>query len=99
MQEERKELIMQLAGVTGAGCVGAVWEDVRRLDPTAEVEIDLEHKRATIRTFAQSLEGAEARTGAGFEATGMTLGARRRPGLRKPLLIRPAEADNVRPAS
>jgi copper chaperone len=73
MQEERKELIMQLAGVTGAGCVGAVREVVRRLDPTAEVEIDLEHKRATIRTFAQSLEVAEALNRAGFEATGMTL--------------------------
>jgi copper chaperone len=46
---------------------------VRRLDPSAEVEVDLAHRRATIRTCAQSLEIVEALGKAGYEATGMTL--------------------------
>ena len=73
MQEERKELIMQVAGMTGRACVEAVTKAVRGLDPTAEVEVDLAHSRATIRTYAQSLEITEALNRAGYEATGMTL--------------------------
>ena len=73
MKEERKELIMQVAGMTCGACVEAVTKAVRGLDPTAEVEVDLEHRRATIRTYAQTLEVAEALNKAGYEATGMTL--------------------------
>lgn len=73
MQEERKELIMQVDGLTRPGGVDEMTEAVRRLDPSAEVEVDLEHGRATIRTCAQSLEVAEALNKAGYEATGMTL--------------------------
>ena len=73
MNEERKELIMQVAGLNGEGCAQAVREAVRCLDRNAEVEVDLPHGRATIRTTAQSLEVADALNKAGYEATAMTL--------------------------
>jgi copper chaperone len=73
MEQERKELIMQVAGMTCDGCVEAVTRAVRRLDPAAEVEVDLPHGRATMRTTAQSLEVADALNKAGYEATAMTL--------------------------
>ena len=72
-QEERKELIMQVEGMTGQACADAVMKAIRRLDPSAEVAVDLEHGRVTIQTFAQSLEVAEALGKAGYEAKGMTL--------------------------
>ena len=73
MKEERKELIMQVDGMTGDGGVDAVTKAIRRLDPTAEVAVDLEHARITVQTCAQSLEVAEALNKAGYEAKGMTL--------------------------
>jgi copper chaperone len=73
VKDERKELIMQVAGMTCDGCVEAVTKAVQALDPVAEVEVDLAHSRATIRTYAQSLEITEALNRAGYEATGMTL--------------------------
>jgi copper chaperone len=73
VKEERKELIMQVDGMACGGCVEAVTAAVRRLDPTAEVAVDLPHGRVTIHTFAQSLEVAEALNKAGYEAKGMTL--------------------------
>jgi copper chaperone len=73
MDEERKELIMQVGGMTCDGCVKAVTKAVQRLDPRAEVEVDLAHGRATIRTTAQSLEVADALNKAGYEAMAMTL--------------------------
>ena len=73
MQEERKELIMQVDGLDRAGGVEGMTRAVQTLDPSAEVEVDLAHGRATIRTCAQSLEVAEALNKAGYEATGMTL--------------------------
>jgi copper chaperone len=67
-REERKELIMQVDGMTGEGCVDAVTKTIRRLDPSAEVAVDLAHGRVTVRTFAQSLEVADALGRAGYEA-------------------------------
>jgi copper chaperone len=72
-REERKELIMQVEGMTDERCADAVAETIRRLDPSAEVAVDLGHGRITVRTFAQSLEVAEALGKAGYEAKGMTL--------------------------
>ena len=72
-QEERKELIMQVDGMTCQGCVDAVTKAIRRLDPSAEVAVDLDHGRITVHTFAQALELAEALGKAGYEAKGMTL--------------------------
>ena len=73
MKEDRKELIMQVDGMTREGGIAAVTEAIRRLDPSAEVAVDLAHGRITVATFAQSLEVAEALGKAGYEAKGMTL--------------------------
>ena len=72
-REERKELIMRVEGMTGQGCAEAVTKTIRRLDPSAEVAVDLDHSRVTIQTCAQALEIADALAKAGYEAKGMTL--------------------------
>ena len=72
MDEPRKELLMQVDGMTCEGCADAVRNVVRRLDPEAEVEVDLAHGRMTARTRAQSLEVADALSRAGYEARAMT---------------------------
>ena len=73
MEESRKELLMAVDGMTCEGCVNAVTRTVQRLDPTAEVEVDLEHGRARIVTNAQALEVSDALTKAGYAARGMSL--------------------------
>ena len=73
MEESRKELLMTVDGMTCEGCVNAVTRTVKRLDPTAEVEVDLQHGRARIVTNAQALEVSDALTKAGYEARGMSL--------------------------
>ena len=73
MDEPRKELIMQVDGMTCQGCVNAVTRTIRRLDPQAEVAVDLDHGRVTVQTTAQALDVAQALDGAGYEAKGMTL--------------------------
>jgi copper chaperone len=73
MEEPRKELLMQVDGMTCEGCVNAVTKTVKRLDPDAEVDVDLAHGRARIVTTAQSLEVSDALTKAGYETHGMTL--------------------------
>jgi copper chaperone len=72
MEEPRKELLMQVDGMTCQGCVSAVKKTVERLDPTAEVEVDLDHGRVRVVTIAQSVEVAEAINKAGYEAHAMT---------------------------
>ena len=73
MDEECKEFVMKVDGMTCDGCANAVRRTVQRLDPGAEVQIDLEHGRVTVTTRAQSLEVADAITRAGYEARAMTL--------------------------
>ena len=73
MQEERKELIMRVDGMRDAEAAEAVAKAIRRLDPSAEVAVDLAHRRITVQTCAQSLEIAEVLDKAGYEAKGMTL--------------------------
>jgi copper chaperone len=73
MQQDRKELLMDVGGMTSERCADAVAEALRSLDGEAEVEVDLAHGRARIRTTAQSLEVADALNRAGFEARAMTL--------------------------
>ena len=73
MEESRKELLMTVDGMTCQGCVNAVTRTVQRLDPTAEVDVDLQHGRARIVTNAQALEVSDALTKAGYEARGMSL--------------------------
>ena len=73
MESERKELLMQVEGMTCEGCVAAVTRTLRRLDPEAQVEDDLPHKRARIFTSAEALAVADALDKAGYEARAMTL--------------------------
>ena len=72
MDEERKDLTMQVDGMTCGGCVRSVRNVVLGLDPEAEVGIDLAGGRLTAHTRAQSLEIADALARAGYEARAMT---------------------------
>ena len=72
MEEPRKDLLMQVDGMTCEGCVSAVKRTVQRLDPTAEVDVDLAHGRVQLMTNAQAVDVANALTKAGYEARAMT---------------------------
>ena len=66
MEEPRKELLMQVDGMTCDGCVNAVTRTIQRLDPSAEVDVDHEHGRVRIMTNAQTLEVSDAISKAGY---------------------------------
>jgi len=73
MEEPRKDLLMQVEGMTCQGCVNSVTKAIQRLDPSAKVEVDLEHGRVHVVTKAQALEVAQALDAAGYEAQAMTM--------------------------
>ena len=73
MEEPRKELLMQVDGMTCDGCVNAVTRTIQRLDPSAEVDVDLEPGRVRIMTNAQTLEVSDAISKAGYEVRAMTM--------------------------
>ena len=73
MEEPRKDLLMQVEGMTCQGCVNSVTKAIQRLDAGAKVDVDLEHGRVHVVTTAQALEVAQALDAAGYEATAMTL--------------------------
>lgn len=72
MNQSPIELTMRVDGMTCQGCAEAVRRTIRRLDPEAEVAVDVEHGRVTATTRAQSLDVAQALTKAGYTATAMT---------------------------
>ena len=72
MEEPRKDLLMQVDGMTCQGCVTSVTKAIQRLDPSAKVEVDLEHGRVHVMTTAQSVEVSRALDAAGYEARAMT---------------------------
>ncbi|MFF8801306.1 MULTISPECIES: heavy-metal-associated domain-containing protein [unclassified Methylobacterium] len=72
MDQDPIELTMRVEGMTCQGCAEAVRRTIRRLDPDAEVAVDVEHGRVTATTRAQSLDVAQALTQAGYTATAMT---------------------------
>ncbi|MBM6592731.1 heavy-metal-associated domain-containing protein [Microvirga pudoricolor] len=72
MEEPRKDLLMQVEGMTCEGCVQAVTKTIRHLDPGASVDVDLAHGRVHVQTLAQSIDVAQALSKAGYEATAMT---------------------------
>lgn len=72
MDETRSELLMRVEGMTCNGCAEAVRRTIRRLDPEAQVEVDLDRARVSVTTRAQSLALADALTRAGYTATAMT---------------------------
>lgn len=73
MSEPRKELLMQIDNMRSDACADAVRHALRRLDPEAEVSVDVAHQRVAITTCAQALVVAQALTEAGYEARAMTL--------------------------
>jgi copper chaperone len=72
MEEPRKDLLMQVEGMTCQGCVNSVTKAIQRLDPSAKVEVDLDHGRVHVTTYAQSTDVAKALDAAGYEARAMT---------------------------
>ncbi len=72
MEEPRKDLLMQVEGMTCQGCVNSVTKAIQRLDPAARVDVDLEHGRVHVVTRAQSVEVAQALNAAGYDAHAMT---------------------------
>ena len=70
--DERMELLMKVEGMTCQGCVAAVTKAIQRLDPAAEVSVDLETGRVSAVTAAQALEVAQALGRAGYDAEAMT---------------------------
>lgn len=63
---------MKVEGMTCQGCVAAVTRAVQRLDPAAQVSVDLEAGRLAVVTQAQALDVARALGRAGYEAEAMT---------------------------
>lgn len=59
-------LELDLPGMTCGGCVRGVTAAVRELDPEAQVEADLERRRARITTRAAEARVREALTEAGY---------------------------------
>ncbi len=72
MDVTRADLLMRVEGMTCAGCAASVTRTVQRIDPDAEVDVDLAAGRVAIRTSAQALTIADALTKAGYAATAMT---------------------------
>ncbi|MFG5121186.1 heavy-metal-associated domain-containing protein [Methylorubrum sp. POS3] len=72
MDDTPIELTMRVEGMTCEGCANAVRRTIQRLDPEAEVALDVAQGRVTTFTRAQSLDVAQALTKAGYTATAMT---------------------------
>jgi len=72
MEEPRKDLLLQVEGMTCQGCVNSVTRAIQRLDPGARVDVDLQHGRVHVATKAQGPDVAQALFRAGYEARAMT---------------------------
>jgi len=65
---EAKPVVLNVTGMTCQGCVNSVTRIVKRLDPGAEVAIDLPTGRLEARTGASSKALTEAIAAAGYGA-------------------------------
>jgi copper chaperone len=65
---EAKPVVLNVTGMTCQGCVNSVTRIVKRLDPAAEVAIDLPTGRLEARTGASSQALAQAIAAAGYGA-------------------------------
>ncbi len=72
--DELREVIMKVDGMRGEGCAETVRRTIRKLDPEAQVHIDLGRGQISARTRADTLEVTDALTRAGYNATGMSGG-------------------------
>jgi copper chaperone len=66
---ERREYAFDVEGMSCGGCVTAVEKIVRRVDPEAEIRVDLAGARAQVATSAPPQAIGEALTRGGYEAT------------------------------
>ena len=72
MRYTSNDVMMNVEGMTCEGCADTVRRTIRRLDPQAEVTVDLERGLVTASTCADTLEVTAAVTKAGYNATAMT---------------------------
>ena len=72
MDPVRHEFILKVDGLGRPGIAEGVRAALRGLDPEAEADIDPGHESLTVRTWADSLDVAQALARAGFEARAMT---------------------------
>lgn len=72
MRDTRNDVMMKVDGMTCEGCADTVRRTIRRLDPQAEVTVDLGRGLVTASTCADTLEVTAAVTKAGYNATAMT---------------------------
>ena len=66
-----REIIIKVDGMACEGCVETVRRTIEKLDPEAQVHIDLGRGQVSARTVADTLEVTDAITKAGYNATGM----------------------------
>ena len=71
MMDQIREIMMKVDGMTCDGCADTVRRTIEKLDPAAQVQIDLGRGQVTARTRADTLEVTDAITKAGYNATGM----------------------------
>jgi copper chaperone len=69
--DEVREIIMKVDGMTCEGCADTVRRTIRKLDPEAQVHVDLGRGQVSARTRADTLEVTAAITRAGYNATGV----------------------------
>ena len=72
--DQVREIIMKVDGMTCEGCADTVRRTIEKLDPKAQVHIDLGRGQVNARTRADTLEVTDAITKAGYNATGMSGG-------------------------
>ncbi len=65
---EAKSIVLKVTGMTCQGCVNSVTRIVRRVDPAAEVVIDLPSGRLEAKTGASSQALTDAIAAAGYGA-------------------------------
>lgn len=65
---EAKPVVLNVTGMTCQGCVNSVTRIVKRVDPAAEVAIDLPTGRLEAKTGATQQALAEAIAAAGYGA-------------------------------
>jgi copper chaperone len=69
IMSERRDYVFKIEGMSCGGCVTAVEKIVRRVDPQAQIKVDLAAARAEVATQASHEAVSEALTKAGYEAS------------------------------
>jgi len=69
IMSERRDYVFKIEGMSCGGCVTAVEKIVRRVDPQAQIKVDLAAARAEVATQASPETLSEALAKAGYEAS------------------------------